>query len=140
VSKATIYKDGKEATYDNNDPVARKKAHLEVWDMTSEDYDRVEKECEERNKEFAKKYPSLVGLMWVDNDMYYLIDGKRVEVGDRLEQIKKEMGESFKEVASETCTVKSIEDIDNPDAKGVELSKDDRVKILKNMVDNSKNE
>lgn len=120
---ASIGGSGGSFQYDPEDPVATREAVCKALQMTPEQYDKVHAELDKKSKEFQEKYPYLHNLMWVNDEMYYQIDGKRVEVGDRLEQIKKEMGAAFDEVASETCTVVLADG-------AIELTKEQRKELL----------
>lgn len=139
MAKATIGTSRGSFEYDTECPASKKRAHMGAFGMTSKEYESREKKHRDDDDAFAKKYPALVDLVWVDNEMYYLIDGKRVEVADRLKEIKEQMAKSFIEVASETCTVRDCNKNEKGEiilaTKTVELSKDNRINILNKQID-----
>lgn len=60
--------------------------------------------------------------------MYYDIDGERVSVGDRMDQIKEQLGANFGKHSAEKTVVNNGE---------IELSRSDRKEILNDMRDQS---
>lgn len=128
MAKATIGTIRGSFEYNTECPEEEKKAHMAAFDLTSEEYEARQKESQGWIDEFNKKYPALANLVWANNEMYYMIDGKRVEVKDRLPQIKKEIEQSFKENAPEVCNI-------NIDKSTIAMTKDERVKMLNTQID-----
>lgn len=143
MGKAGIGGKGGTYYYDPENKEAEKQAYMKAWLMTSEEYDdmkaKVNAQVEESQKKFAEKYPALVDLVWAGDEMYYLIDGKRVEVQDRLEDIKEQIAASFNEVASDKCEVSIFNENEDGEITGsthvATLSKQERVDMLLNQVD-----
>lgn len=136
MGKASIGSSRGTFEYNPDNKEEKKQAYMKAFDMSSEKYDEIQADIKKKDDEFAKNYPALVDLVWADDEMYYLIDGKRVEVADRLEEIKEQIAASFNTVASDTCKVHHISQIDDPNAEPVlELTKEDRVNMLMNQID-----
>lgn len=63
-----------EVEYNAEDPLDKKRAFMDVFNLTSEEYDAQEEKHKRHMKELDEKYPALKGLVCVDGQMYYADD------------------------------------------------------------------
>lgn len=81
-----VTKDGKdiEITYNDKDPVDTKRAIMEAYGFSSEEYDKHHETYMDHMKELNERYPSLSGLI-VEGDNYYYVDVDGKPTGQELD-------------------------------------------------------
>ncbi len=81
-----IIKDGKdlEFIYNDKDPVDTKRAFMEAYGFTSEEYDSHNQNYLKAMEELNEKYPSLSGLV-LDGENYYYADEDGNPTGKELD-------------------------------------------------------
>lgn len=90
---------GKMVEYDPTNPEETKKAFMEVFNLSSEQYDAQQKRTQDRAKEEENKYPALNNLIWANNEIYYVDDqGKFSPKAVNIEEITNQMLAQMKEV------------------------------------------